>query len=204
MPELAVVDLSLTGKQQVLHRSRSSFLFTHLGGSGPAALNVSRAYTGHPQPEQVRLRCDWLPDVNETQLSEWFQQQTNEGGKRQVATVMGQRLPHRLVEALLQQAQVTGDRKLSEFSKAERLNVIKWMKQTELPIHGTVGFPKAEVTAGGVSLKEVDSSTLRSKLIPNLWLAGEVLDIDGPIGGYNFQAAFSTGWLAGSSMSAAS
>lgn len=200
--EVAVVDLSKpTGRQQVLHRSRSSFLFTHLGGSGPAVLNVSRAFTNHPQPDQLRLRCDWLPDASESDLSIWFQQLTTENGKRQVATVLAQRLPHRLVDALLQLASIPPERKLSEFSKAERLNLIKAIKQTELPIHGTTGFPKAEVTAGGVSLKEVDSSTMRSKLIPNLWLAGEVLDIDGPIGGYNFQAAFSTGWLAGTSMS---
>lgn len=200
--DVAVIDLSKpAGKQQVLHRSQSSFLFTHIGGSGPAVLNVSRAFTGHPQPDQLRLRCDWLPGVSEAELTTWLLEQTTENGKRQVATILGQRLPHRLVEAILNVAKVTSDRKLSEFSKAERLNVIKGIKQTELPIHGTTGFPKAEVTAGGVSLKEVDSSTLRSKLIPNLWLAGEVLDIDGPIGGYNFQAAFSTGWLAGTSMS---
>jgi predicted flavoprotein YhiN len=66
-----------------------------------------------------------------------------------------------------------------------------------LPITGTLGFKKAEVTAGGVALDELDSRTMRSKRVPGLWIAGEVLDLDGPIGGYNFQAAFSTGWLAG-------
>ncbi|HQR07909.1 MAG TPA: NAD(P)/FAD-dependent oxidoreductase [Gemmatales bacterium] len=199
--DVAVIDLSKpAGKQQVLHRSQSSFLFTHIGGSGPAVLNVSKAYTAHPQPDQLRLRCDWLSGVSEAELTTWLLDQTTENGKRQVATILGQRLPHRLVEAIMNVAKVAADRKLSEFSKAERTNVIKGIKQAELPIHGTTGFPKAEVTAGGVSLKEVDSSTLRSKIIPNLWLAGEVLDIDGPIGGYNFQAAFSTGWLAGTSL----
>lgn len=199
--QVAVVDPSIASpKQQVLHQSRSSFLFTHVGGSGPAVLNVSRAFTSHPTPEKLRLRCDWLPGISENEQSEWFLQQASENGKRQVATVLGQRLPHRLVDAIMTQAQIASDRKLSEFSKAERNTLVKWIKQTELPIHGTTGFPKAEVTAGGVSLKEVDSKTMRSKMLPNLWLAGEVLDIDGPIGGYNFQAAFSTGWLAGTSM----
>ena len=67
-----------------------------------------------------------------------------------------------------------------------------------LPLRGTLGFAKAEVTAGGIALDEVDSRTMQSKLVPELYLAGEVLDLDGPIGGYNFQAAWSTGWLAGS------
>ncbi len=67
-----------------------------------------------------------------------------------------------------------------------------------MPITGTLGFKKAEVTAGGVALEEVDSHTMQSKIVPGLFLAGEVLNLDGPIGGYNFQAAWSTGWLAGS------
>ena len=71
------------------------------------------------------------------------------------------------------------------------------MKRLRLPLTGTLGFEKAEVTAGGVSLDEVDSRTMQSKRQPGLYLAGEVLDLDGPIGGYNFQAAWSTGWLAG-------
>ena len=69
-----------------------------------------------------------------------------------------------------------------------------------MPISGTLGFNKAEVTAGGVARAEVDSHTMQSRLVPGLFLAGEILDIDGPIGGYNFQAAFSTGWLAGESV----
>ena len=74
------------------------------------------------------------------------------------------------------------------------------MKRLRLPLKGTLGFEKAEVTAGGVSLDEVDSRTMQSKLVPGLYLAGEILDLDGPIGGYNFQAAFSTGWHAGSNV----
>ena len=71
------------------------------------------------------------------------------------------------------------------------------VKQLPVPVRGTLGFGKAEVTAGGVALNEVDSRSLMSKLVPNLYIAGELLDLDGPIGGYNFQAAWSTGWLAG-------
>jgi predicted flavoprotein YhiN len=71
------------------------------------------------------------------------------------------------------------------------------MKRLRLPVTGTLGFGKAEVTAGGVALAEVDSRTMESKKQPGLYIAGELLDLDGPIGGYNFQAAFSTGWLAG-------
>ena len=83
-------------------------------------------------------------------------------------------------------------------TRQQRRQLIQVVKQTQVDILGTMGFKKAEVTTGGVLLKEVDSRTMQSKLVPGLFLAGEILDLDGPIGGYNFQAAFSTGWLAGS------
>ena len=86
---------------------------------------------------------------------------------------------------------------MAGLSKVERQRLVQVMKCTKFPIRGTLGFAKAEVTAGGIDLAEVDSRTMHSKLAPGLFIAGEVLDLDGPIGGYNFQAAFSTGWLAG-------
>jgi predicted flavoprotein YhiN len=77
---------------------------------------------------------------------------------------------------------------------------VRAVKGTDIPITGTRGFAKAEVTAGGVALNEIDSRTMQSKFVPGLYFAGEILNLDGPIGGYNFQAAFSTGWLAGGSV----
>jgi predicted flavoprotein YhiN len=90
------------------------------------------------------------------------------------------------------------DRKAAGLTKIDRGKLVDAAKQLRLPITGTLGFKKAEVTTGGVALDEIYSSTLQSKQAPGLFIAGEVLDLDGPIGGYNFQAAFSTGWLAGS------
>jgi len=92
------------------------------------------------------------------------------------------------------------ERKAAALSKPERTRLVETVKRLQIPIAGTLGFKKAEVTAGGVALDEVDSRTMQSKLAPELLVAGEVLDLDGPIGGYNFQAAFSTGWLAGESV----
>src|SRR5205085_10896092 len=83
-------------------------------------------------------------------------------------------------------------------SRVDRAAVVQAVKQLPVTVTGTLGFGRAEVTAGGVALDEVDSRSMRSKRVPELFVAGEVLDLDGPIGGYNFQAAFSTGWLAGS------
>jgi predicted Rossmann fold flavoprotein len=198
--EVSVFDLASSQKQKPLAKSRQSFLFTHFGCSGPAALNVSRVVTEFEKLEQLRLHCDWLPEKKEDELRDWFLYEATQSGKRQVSTALAQLLPHRLAEALILNAGISSDRKLSELTKTERIALMRQIKQTEVPIHGTLGFIKAEVTAGGISLHEVNSRTLQSKIVPNLWIAGELLDIDGPIGGYNFQAAFSMGYLAARSL----
>ncbi len=106
-------------------------------------------------------------------------------------------IPRRLAETLLRHSNIPDDLRMAEISNAQLNRLTNALKSTEIPVHGTMGFGKAEVTAGGVSLKEVDSRNMQSKLCPGLFFAGEILDLDGPIGGFNFQAAFSTGWLAG-------
>src|SRR5581483_11716895 len=105
--------------------------------------------------------------------------------------------PRRLAEALLSVTGLPAERRAAALSRADRGGLTAAIKRLRLPVAGTLGFGKAEVTAGGVLLDEVDSRTMQSKRVPGLYIAGELLDLDGPIGGYNFQAAWSTGWLAG-------
>jgi hypothetical protein len=114
--------------------------------------------------------------------------------------VVGEWLPRRLADAIVAGASIPNDRRCAEFSAAERSRLIQQLKECDIAVTGSRGFEKAEVTAGGVDLDEVDSRTMESKIVPRLYLAGEILDLDGFIGGYNFQAAFSTGWLAGESV----
>jgi predicted Rossmann fold flavoprotein len=109
-------------------------------------------------------------------------------------------MPRRLAEIVLRLAELDPERRAAGLTKPDRARLVRLIKHLSIPLTGTLGFKKAEVTAGGVTLGEVDSRTMQSKLVPNLFLAGEILDLDGPIGGYNFQAAWSTGWLAGSSV----
>jgi hypothetical protein len=106
-------------------------------------------------------------------------------------------IPQRLAEALMVEASILAECRAAEFARDERRRLAQAVKEAAIPVAGTLGFRKAEVTAGGVTLEEVDSRTMQSRLAPGLFFAGELLDLDGPIGGYNFQAAFSTGWLAG-------
>lgn len=188
------------GNRKPLSQGRGSLLFTHFGVSGPVILNVSREVSGHLQPASLELDCDLLPSVAEQKLQADVQQAGQVAGHQTVMKVWCEQLPRRIVEMLFQQSAVPLTRKCAELSKSERSRLIAATKRLSIPLTGTLGFEKAEVTAGGVSLDDVDSRTMESRLVPGLFFAGEILDLDGPIGGYNFQAAFSTGWLAGSSV----
>lgn len=177
---------------------RGSLLFAHFGLSGPVILDVSRAVSGHPRPEALVLELDLLPGMNETALDEFLRAESAASGKKQLAGVLSAHVPRRLCDTLLQLLAMPADRKAAGLSKADRTRLVQTVKRWQIPVTGTLGFKKAEVTAGGIALDEIDSRSMQSKRAPGLFVAGEVLDLDGPIGGYNFQAAFSTGWLAGS------
>ncbi|MBU1922114.1 NAD(P)/FAD-dependent oxidoreductase, partial [Patescibacteria group bacterium] len=107
--------------------------------------------------------------------------------------------PKKLIPVIIKLSKIDENKKINEVTKIERKKLIKLLKEFELNIKGLAGFEKAIITSGGVDLKEVDPKTMKSKIINNLYFAGEILDIDGPTGGYNMQAAWSTGYLVGES-----
>jgi predicted Rossmann fold flavoprotein len=196
LPDVAV---RVVENDKVLAARRGSLLFAHFGLSGPVILDVSRIISGHARPETLTLEVDLLPSFAESALDEYLRVETAVAGKKQLAAVLAVHLPRRLCETLLAAAELPVERKAAALSRADRVRLLGCVKRLRLPVTGTLGFGKAEVTAGGVALDEIDSRTLCSKRVPDLYLAGELLDLDGPIGGYNFQAAWSTGWLAGQS-----
>ena len=185
---------SATG--QTLEHRREAILFAHFGLSGPAILDVSRAVARHDGPERLTLRLDLLASISREDLDRKLQAVSRQG-KVAVASIVSTDLPHRLAECLVEAAGIPRGRTGPDLSRAERLRLVDALKALSLPIQGTLGFEKAEVTSGGIALDEVDPRTLESRIVPGLHLAGEILDLDGLIGGYNFQAAWSTGWLAG-------
>lgn len=196
---LADVGVKVLEQGKLLAARRGGFLFAHFGLSGPALLDVSKAVSRHPDPQSLELELDFLPNRPEPELDEFLRVESLASGKKQLAVVLSELLPRRLCDALLVLRGQPADRRAAGLSKADRQNLVQAVKRLRLPLRGTLGFEKAEVTSGGVSLDEVDSRTTESKLCPGLYLAGEILDLDGPIGGFNFQAAWSTGWLAGRS-----
>ena len=175
---------------------REALLFAHFGLTGPAILDVSRAVARHDGPDRLDLVVDWVPEAKAEVLDQQLQAECRVG-RRAVAGILPAPLPRRLCEALLRHAGIAADRMGPDLARDERRRVVAALKGMRLPIAGTLGFVKAEVTSGGVALDEVDPKTLESRRLPGLHFIGEVHDLDGLIGGYNFQAAWSMGWLTG-------
>jgi predicted Rossmann fold flavoprotein len=185
-----------SGKNERLQERREAVLFAHFGLTGPAILDVSRAVARRGDSEPLTLHLDLTPDLSREELDRQLQSSCRQG-RRAMVTLMPAELPRRLTECILAAAAIPPNRMGPDLSREERQRLLTVLKGLSLPIVDTLGFAKAEVTAGGVALSEVDPKTLESRLIPGVYFAGEVLDLDGLIGGYNFQAAWSTGWLAG-------
>jgi predicted Rossmann fold flavoprotein len=194
LPDVA---LRVLESQKSLASRRGSLLFAHFGVTGPAALDVSGVISKIPRPETLELELDVLPGLPEATVDEYLRTESISSGKKQLAVVLAEYLPRRLCDTLLTLAGQPVDRRAAALGRFDRARLVELLKHLRLAVTGTLGFGKAEVTTGGVALEEVDSRNMRSKRVPELFIAGEVLDLDGPIGGYNFQAAFSTGWLAG-------
>ncbi|MFT7620431.1 MAG: putative Rossmann fold flavoprotein [Planctomycetota bacterium] len=190
--EDVVVSANLDNGKSVYARRRP-LLFTHRGLSGPGPMDIS----GHLDSlgGKRQLQIDWLPDRKEEEINQLL----HDSSKRRqlMLNVLPGEFPRRLSVALLGQAGIHEDRTSSDLSKLERLSLVQTLKRNQIDVSGTEGFAKAEVTAGGVDLSEIVAKTMESKLVPGLHVAGEILNIDGPIGGFNFQAAFSTGTVAG-------
>jgi predicted Rossmann fold flavoprotein len=179
---------------RILIDRREAVLFAHFGLTGPAILDVSRAVARADSLDDVRLRLDLVPGRTVGEIDAEIQARARQG-RPAVAGLLP--VPRRLADAVLGVAGIPADRTGPELTREERTRLVAALKSLDLPVAGTLGFEKAEVTSGGVALEEVEPRTLGSRLHPGLFFCGEVLDLDGRIGGYNFQAAWSTGWLAG-------
>lgn len=174
-------------------------LFTHFGVSGPIILSLSKcvaeAFTRGAQ--DVELAIDLKPALDKDKLDARLQRDFTQYSRKQMPNGMKDLLPQRLIAPVLDQAFIDEEKFVNQLSRAERRRLVDVLKAFTVPITGTRPIAEAIVTAGGVSLKEIDPKTMESKLIKGLFFAGEVMDIDGYTGGYNLQAAFSTGYAAG-------
>ena len=195
LPDVSVsVSSQELSKREPRITSRGGFLWTHFGCSGPAPMNVSRFVSSLVEPHKATLLLDLIPDLSENEVTQLLD--ASQGGKKNVQSVLQQLIPKNMAQCLLGRARVEEGVTLAELLRKSRMSLIEDLKKLSVPLSGTRGYSKAEVTMGGVKTQEVNPQTIESRLAPGLFLAGEILDVDGPIGGFNFQAAFSTGNLA--------
>jgi predicted Rossmann fold flavoprotein len=173
-------------------------LWTHFGASGPVVLNMSRHWLRavHDGRRDIELWLNACPGDTFDSVEHWWLEQAATRPKAQVSTVVSTLVPSALAVALLGVAGIGPDVTMAHVSKEERRRVIHRLTALRLDVRDSRGYGFAEVTAGGVALDEVAPATLESRICPGLFLVGEILDVDGRLGGFNFQWAWSSAWVA--------
>lgn len=191
------VSVSLVCNQKVEKEGRGEILFTHFGFSGPLILDMSRTIGDLLEKGKVKMMIDLFPDKNIEQLDKFIISVFNKNRKKHILKFLNDFFPEKLSAFILNFSSIPSDRKSNDIIKEERMRLIRFMKKIEVNVVGLLGFDKAMATHGGVSLKTIDSKTMKSKLINNLYFAGEAINLDGPCGGYNLQMCWTTGYVAG-------
>jgi len=174
-------------------------LFTGIGMSGPIILDMSKSIGKLLAAGQAELFIDFIPDMDFHALDERILRDLQKYNNRSIKNILSELLPNKLVPVILELAKIDPGGKGSSITKDERKRLRLLSKQFPLTIKNLSGFDKAIITTGGIALKEIDPKTMRSRIINNLYFAGEILDLDGPTGGYNLQVCWSTGYIAGES-----
>ncbi len=197
-------DAALYVDGRLERRLTGDWLWTHFGASGPLPLNLSRHWH---RAALAGLTADVFlsvcPGESFESVDAWLLEQGRMRPRAQVTTVLGTRLPASVADAWMQLASIDGTTPLAHLGRDDRRRLVHALTATRLHVRGTRGYQYAEVTAGGVSLDEIDAATLESRICPGLYLVGEVLDIDGRLGGFNFQWAWSSGFVAGNAVARA-
>lgn len=197
------VNAALYSEGKKVDERFGEMLFNSSGLTGPIILSLSRtAVDLLKDGKEVIISIDLKPALDFTKLEARLLRDFGQYGTRQLDNILKGLLPKRLIDVCLKQGRLEGSKPGSQISSEERKRLLHWLKDFRFKVTGDRGYSEAIITAGGIRTKEIDPKTMESRLIKGLYFAGEVIDIDADTGGYNLQAAFSTGWLAG--LSAAS
>jgi predicted Rossmann fold flavoprotein len=182
-------------------RIAGSMLWTHFGISGPAALNVSRHWhrarlEGRPHPSTVNV----CAGESSEEVEAWLLDQRDDRPRARIQTVIATRLPAAIASAWCHSAGIDAEVTMSHLSREQRMALVRALTAMPLSVSDSRGYSYAEVTAGGVPLDEIDPASMESRVCPGLSLVGEILDVDGRLGGFNFQWAWSSAWVAGQAL----
>lgn len=184
-------------KDKKLYSDFGEMLFTHFGVSGPMILSASGNIKADKFKNPLKLIIDLKPAMSEEQLDKRILRDFDENKNKQFRNSINKLLPSKLVPIIIELSGIDPDKKVNEISKEERLGFVHLLKNLTMTINGLRGWNEAIITKGGICVKNINPSTMESKLVSNLFFAGEVLDLDAMTGGYNLQIAWSTGYLAG-------
>lgn len=174
-------------------------LFTDAGLSGPIILDLSQTVGELLKVGPVELRINFKPALDYPTLDKRIQKDLSLNKNKAFKNSLDELLPQKLIPVIIKLSEIEENKKAGQLTKTERAKLAKLLSEFKLNAAGLAGFDKAIVTAGGIDLKEIDPKTMRSKIIPNLYFAGEIINLNGPTGGFNLQICFSTGYVAGQS-----
>jgi predicted Rossmann fold flavoprotein len=183
----------------VIGQEFGDLLFTHFGLSGPVVLTLSKRAVDALLRGEVSLSINLKPALSARELDQRLQRELDSRGRRQMRSILAQLLPQRMIDVFLELLELAPDRPGHQITGPERKRIAGLLQDLRVRIRASRPIAEAIVTAGGVDTREIDPRTLESKVVRGLYLCGEVIDVDADTGGYNLQAAFSTGYLAGES-----
>lgn len=192
-------DIKLTTYQngQKQESCSGKLLFTHFGISGPTILNMSKAIGELLQYGEVTLALDLFPKLDHKELKDKLQTLLIAESNKKLKNTLSKLIPAALVSAVLTLAKIDGETANHSVRREDRIALVSLLKAIPLHVKGLLGSDKAVVSSGGVALKEVNFKTMQSRIVPNLYLVGDILNIDRPSGGYSLQLCWTTGFVAG-------
>lgn len=191
------VQVRIYQKKKLLYDEFGEMLFTHFGVSGPLMLSASALLKPKHTSQELRMEIDLKPALTVEQLDKRVLHDFEEAKNKQFKNSIGKLFPAKMIPAILELSGIDPDKKVNEITKEERAGFIRLIKAFPVTLTGLRSFKEAIITKGGIKVKEVNPSTMESKLVRHLYFCGEVLDLDALTGGYNLQIAWSTGYLAG-------
>ena len=186
------VELTVKSGKKVLYKDFGEMMFTHFGVTGPLILTASSVCARKIREKQVKLILDLKPALSKEQLDARILREFDANANKQFRNVLPSFLPSKLVGVMYELCGIEPEKRIHDITKEERERFLSCMKELELTVTGLRGYNEAIITKGGVSVKEIDPSTMESKTVPGLYFIGEVLDLDAVTGGFNLQIAWST------------
>ncbi|MDD6845681.1 MAG: NAD(P)/FAD-dependent oxidoreductase [Clostridia bacterium] len=185
----------LDGKQEI-YSDFGEMLFTHFGVSGPLILSASSFAARRIKEHPLKLIIDLKPALSQEQLDERILRDFDEEKNKAFKNSLDKLLPKKMIPVIVRLSDIDGNKKVNEITKQERQRLVSLIKGLGLTLTGLRGFNEAIITQGGINVREINPTTMESKLVKNLYFAGEVLDVDALTGGFNLQVAWSTGYAA--------